>query len=111
MKKDYQFKYGNKSVTIAVEENQVLDVINGNEITPLSDIKKALLDALESPIDSPSLSLLASKAGKISFRKSNPPIKDIKNAMPFGRITQLFVLLQSKTKSVWHLFCHALFTL
>ena len=67
MKKDYQFKYGNKSVTIAVEENQVLDVINGNEITPLSDIKKALLDALESPIDSPSLSLLASKAGKIAL--------------------------------------------
>ena len=38
MKKDYQFKYGNKSVTIAVEENQDQDVINGNEITPLSDI-------------------------------------------------------------------------
>ena len=67
MKKNYQFKYGDKSVTIPVDENQVIQVINGNDITPLSDIRTALLNSLDTPIDSEPLSTIAQKAGKIAL--------------------------------------------
>lgn len=67
MKKNYQFKYGDKSVTIPVEESQVIQVINGNDITPLSDIRTALLNSLDNPIDSEPLSTIAQKAGKIAL--------------------------------------------
>ena len=67
MKKDYQFKYGDTYVTIPVNEEQVIGVINGNDVTPLKDIKASLLDSLESPIDSEPLSAVAKKAGKIAL--------------------------------------------
>ena len=67
MKKNYQFKYGDKSVTIPVDEIQVIQVINGNDITPLSDIRTALLNSLDTPIDSEPLSTIAQKAGKIAL--------------------------------------------
>lgn len=65
MKKNYQFKYGNTSVSIPVEEEQVISVINGNDISPLVDIRGTLIDTLDHPIESEPLSILASKANKI----------------------------------------------
>ena len=65
MKKEYKFRYGNTAVSLPVEENQVIGVIEGNEIEPIKDIRGALLGALDAPIDSLPLSDVASKASSI----------------------------------------------
>ena len=65
MKKDYQFRYGSTTVTIPVEEDQVIGVIDGNSTKPLSDIKGALIDALDNPIESEPLQAVASRASSI----------------------------------------------
>ena len=65
MKKEYKFRYGNTTVSLPVEENQVIGVIEGNEIEPIKDIRGALLGALDAPIDSLPLSDVASKASSI----------------------------------------------
>ena len=65
MKKEYKFRYGNTAVSLPVEENRVIGVIEGNEIEPIKDIRGALLGALDAPIDSLPLSDVASKASSI----------------------------------------------
>ena len=65
MKKEYTFRYGSTSVTLPVEENQVIGVIEGNDVKPLEDIEGALVSALDNPIESKSLYDIASKASSI----------------------------------------------
>ena len=65
MKKDYQFRYGNTAVTIPIEEDQVIGVIDGNSTKPLSDIDGALIEALDNPIESEPLQDVASRASSI----------------------------------------------
>ena len=65
MKKDYQFRYGSTTVTIPVEEDQVIGVIDGNSTKPLADIKGALIDALDNPIESEPLQAVAFRASSI----------------------------------------------
>ena len=60
--KEYKFRYGNTSVSIPVDESQVIGVIEGNNTTPLSNISGALMDAIDNPIDSAPLSEVAEKA-------------------------------------------------
>ena len=64
--KEYKFRYGNTSVSIPVDESQVIGVIEGNDTTPLSNISGALMDAIDNPIDSAPLSEVAAKASSIS---------------------------------------------
>ena len=65
MNKDYIFRYGDTTVSIPVEESQVIGVIDGNDVEPVADISKALADALDNPIDSAPLHEVASKASSI----------------------------------------------
>ena len=65
MKKNYQFRYGSGTVSLPIEENQIISVIEGHETKPLDDIKSALYKSLDTPIESDSLEAIASKAGKI----------------------------------------------
>lgn len=65
MKKDYTFKYGSSELTIPVEEEQIIGVLNGNDTKPLDDIKGALYKSLSSPIDSPSLCDVSKSKEKI----------------------------------------------
>ncbi len=65
MIKDYTFRYGSTSLTIPVEEEQVIGVIDGNSTEPISDVRKAFLDAIENPIQSDPLKVVASKAGSV----------------------------------------------
>ena len=65
MKKNYQFRYGSGTVSLPIEENQIISVIEGHETKPLDDIKTALYQSLDTPIESDSLEAIASKAGKI----------------------------------------------
>ena len=65
--KEYKFRYGNTSVSIPVDESQVIGVIEGNDTTPLSNIRGALMDAIDNPIDSAPLSEVAAKASSIAI--------------------------------------------
>ncbi len=67
MKKNYQFRYGSGTVSLPIEENQIISVIEGHETKPLDDIKSALYQSLDTPIESDSLETIASKAGKIAI--------------------------------------------
>lgn len=65
MKKNFQFRYGSTTVTLPIEESQIIDVIEGHETKPLDDIKGALYSSLDNPIESASLESIASKASRI----------------------------------------------
>lgn len=65
--KEYKFRYGNTSVSIPVDESQVIGVIEGNDTMPLSNISGALMDAIDNPIDSAPLSEVAAKASSIAI--------------------------------------------
>ena len=67
MKKNYQFRYGNMTVTLPIEENQVIGVIEGNETPVLDDIEGELYKVLDNPIESAPLSEVASKASSIAI--------------------------------------------
>lgn len=65
MKKNFQFRYGSTTVTLPIEDSQIIDVIEGHETKPLDDIKGALYSSLDNPIESASLESIASKASRI----------------------------------------------
>lgn len=67
MKKNYQFRYGNTTVTLPIEENQVIGVFEGNETPVLDDIEGELYKVLDNPIESAPLSEVASKASSIAI--------------------------------------------
>ncbi|MBQ2151522.1 MAG: DUF2088 domain-containing protein, partial [Bacteroidales bacterium] len=50
--KDYRFAYGSGSVTIPLDERQVRAELCGNKIPPLEDLRAALRESLDAPIDS-----------------------------------------------------------
>ena len=54
-------------MSLPIEENQIISVIEGHETKPLDDIKSALYQSLDTPIESDSLETIASKAGKIAI--------------------------------------------
>ncbi len=65
MKKNYQFRYGSSAVTIPVEEDQVIGVIEGNSVEPVSDVGSTLYKALDAPIGTEPLEAVASAASSI----------------------------------------------
>ena len=50
--KDFTFRYGDGSVTAALDEKNILGVLHGNAVPPLADPAGALIRALESLMDS-----------------------------------------------------------
>ena len=49
--KEYSFAYGKGAVCVPLDEHQVLGVLHGKEVAPLPDIRKALWESLEDPIE------------------------------------------------------------
>ena len=47
----YQFRYGDGQVDLNLEEGNVLSVLHGHPFPAIDDIRSALIDALEHPID------------------------------------------------------------
>ena len=50
--KEFSFRYGSGTVTAALNETSILGVLSGKPTPPVSDIPKALWEALDSPIGS-----------------------------------------------------------
>ena len=65
MKTNYNFKYGSSSVDVALENTDIIGVLEGNPTVAIQDIKTALYKALENPIDSKSLKEAVSGCKKI----------------------------------------------
>ena len=65
--KEYSFAYGKGSVTLPLDERQVLGVLHGKAVLPLPDIKKALWESLDDPIDAAPLRTLAVPGQKIAL--------------------------------------------
>ena len=53
--RSFTFAYGSGSVSFELDEKNILGVLHGNEVPPLSDIPAALTAALEAPIGAPAL--------------------------------------------------------
>ena len=67
MVKDYLFRYGSSELSIPIDDTQVIGVIEGNRTETLSDIKEELFRALDNPIGTEPLSVIASSAGRIAI--------------------------------------------
>ena len=52
-------KYGRSEIRVDVPDHNLADVLTSQEFPPIDNPERAILDALESPIDSPALSELA----------------------------------------------------
>ena len=65
--KEYSFAYGKGSVTLPLDEHQVLGVLHGKAVPPLPDIKKALWESLDDPIEAAPLRTLAVPGQKIAL--------------------------------------------
>lgn len=48
--KEYQFQYGTGSVSLSLDESNVIGVLEGKQTPPLTDIKDALYASLEAPV-------------------------------------------------------------
>ena len=65
--KEYSFAYGKGAVSVPLDERQVLGVLHGKAVAPLPDIRKALWESLDDPIDSAPLRALAAPGQKIAL--------------------------------------------
>ncbi|MBR1606766.1 MAG: nickel-dependent lactate racemase [Clostridia bacterium] len=53
--RQFTFRYGDGEVRAALDEQNILGVLKGNEVPPIADLPSALRRAVEQPIDSPAL--------------------------------------------------------
>ena len=65
MIKEYSFKYGDGVVSLPLEENQVISILDGNKTKTINNIKEELYSSLDNPISSDSLEIIASKVKSI----------------------------------------------
>lgn len=63
----YCFKYGDGQVDLALEEENIIDVLHGNLTRPLCDIRASLFDSLRNPVESPPLDKFAGPGDKIAI--------------------------------------------
>ena len=65
--KNYDFKYGHGHVTVSLNEKDVLAELHGTETPPIRDIRSALSDSLNHPIDSAPLCRRAGAGDKVAL--------------------------------------------
>jgi lactate racemase len=98
--------YGNEEIKVNLPEKQILHVIEGNRVEPLTDIPAAVKTALANPIGSPSISQIVKKGDNVCIIVSDitrawvrndlflPPLLDELNAsgVPDSDITIVVAL-------------------
>lgn len=65
--KDYTFKYGDKKVTLPLDEQSVISKLTGRQTPPIADVKAAVYGCLSNPIDHPPLEEWLSPGEKIAM--------------------------------------------
>lgn len=98
--------YGNEEIKLKLPKKQILQIIEGNHVEPLTDIPAAVKTALANPIGSPRLNQIVSKNDKVCIIASDitrawvrndlflPPLLDELNAcgVPDSNITLVVAL-------------------
>lgn len=98
--------YGNEEIKLKLPQKQIVQVIEGNHVEPLTDIPAAVKAALANPIGSPRLNKIVSKDDKVCIIASDitrawvrndlflPPLLDELNAcgIPDSNITLVVAL-------------------
>lgn len=69
---DYSYKYGHGYKNFSLEQEKVMVEIKVAEMTPLTDLKQAVLDAIYHPIDSEPLNELLQPGQKVAFICNDP---------------------------------------
>lgn len=69
---DYSYKYGHGYKDFSLEQEKVMAEIKVAEMTPLTDLKQAVLDAIYHPIDSKPLNELLQPGQKVAFICNDP---------------------------------------
>lgn len=69
---DYSYKYGHGYKNFSLEQEKVMAEIKVAEMTPLTDLKQAVLDAIYHPIDSEPLNELLQPGQKVAFICNDP---------------------------------------
>lgn len=69
---DYSYKYGHGYKDFSLEQEKVMAEIKVAEMPPLTDLKKAVLDAIYHPIDSKPLNELLQPGQKVAFICNDP---------------------------------------
>lgn len=69
---DYSYKYGHGYKDFSLEQEKVMAEIKVAEMAPLTDLKKAVLDAIYHPIDSKPLNELLQPGQKVAFICNDP---------------------------------------
>lgn len=69
---DYSCKYGHGYKDFSLEQEKVMAEIKVAEMTPLTDLKQAVLDAIYHPIDSKPLNELLQPGQKVAFICNDP---------------------------------------
>lgn len=69
---DYSYKYGHGYKDFSSEQEKVMAEIKVAEMTPLTDLKQAVLDAIYHPIDSKPLNELLQPGQKVAFICNDP---------------------------------------
>lgn len=65
MLKDFAFGFGDSEVTIALPEEQIINVIEGKSVEAITDVSAAIKAAINNPIDSPPLKELVKAGDKV----------------------------------------------
>lgn len=65
--KEFFLKYGSGKIKISVPEEDIIAVLSGRPMAPLSSAQDAVRAALQKPIDSPPLSKIVKKGEKIAI--------------------------------------------
>lgn len=71
-KADYSYKYGHSYKNFSLEQERVMAEIKVAEMTPLTDLKQAVLDAVYHPIASKPLNELLQPGQKVAFICNDP---------------------------------------
>lgn len=69
---DYSYKYGHGYKDFSLEQEKVMAEIKVAEMTPLTDLKQAVLDAIYHPIESKPLNELLQPGQKVAFICNDP---------------------------------------
>lgn len=64
---DYEFAYGSSSVKVSLPEDCDVTLLKGNSVPPVTDIRKTLIDSLESPTGSPALRQRLKKGDRVAL--------------------------------------------
>lgn len=67
----FELGFGKQTITTELPDEKIVEVVEGREVPPITDIKTAVQEALQNPIDSAPLKEIAQKGDKVCIIASD----------------------------------------